>query len=148
MKKTILRAAVLACFVGFFALPANALVCHFGIADTMSFWSGGYSYSGQSPITMTQTDLTWGSFQNIAYPNLAIAWVESFAARDSTHDLLSLVYANEDDTYLSDNVSRYESDVTNGSPDGVAPVPEPCTLILLGSGLGGMLLYRRRCKVR
>lgn len=58
-----------------------------------------------------------------------------------------------DDGTLNVNVSSKEGDfyldystLTVNGDDGTAPVPEPATFILLGSGLAGLAFYRRKRK--
>ena len=71
--------------------------------------------------------------------------------QDTTLDILDFVYPNMDGYLFEGHLRRFADGIENftGENEGsiqlaVAPVPEPATLFLLGSGLGGLLLYRKR----
>lgn len=67
-----------------------------------------------------------------------------FTIRDTPLDILDFVFPNLDNNYFAGHLRRFGEDNEDSIYLAVAPVPEPGTLILIGSGLGGLLLYRRR----
>ena len=50
------------------------------------------------------------------------------------------------DSLLTSSIVEYGSNAAFGTPTGGAPIPEPCTLVLLGTGLLGAGLLGRRKK--
>ena len=67
-----------------------------------------------------------------------------FTIQDKNLDILDFVFPNLDGNYFAGHLRRFGDDNEESIQLAVAPVPEPATLILIGSGLGGILLYRRR----
>lgn len=131
MKTTFLRATLFASVLCLFALPANALV--------YSFQSVAFTFPGYGIANITQTALTWsrGDRVNALEP---VPDPGTFVVRDTALDVISLVDTNTEEVYLSPTAPSGDTQVPL---NGVAPVPEPGTLLLLGSGLCGMLLYRK-----
>jgi hypothetical protein len=82
--------------------------------DVVSFWLGGSLVSG--PIASPVTDT--------GYPN---SWVEVTAGTGLTIDEI-----------------RLGGDYLEGGLDGIEVVPEPSTLALLGLGISGLLISRKR----
>lgn len=66
-------------------------------------------------------------------------WIE-----DSSLEILDFVYPSTADYLFAGHLRRFGDGNEDSIQLAVAPVPEPGTLILIGSGLSGLLLYRRR----
>ena len=67
-----------------------------------------------------------------------------FTIQDTTLDILDFVYPNMDGNIFAGHLRRFGDGNEDSIYLAVAPVPEPGTLILIGSGLAGLLLYRKR----
>lgn len=150
MKKLILKTTILVGALWLFALPANALYYSASAANTMTslnWYRGNIIASPASTWGLTAgnngASLTWVSYLPQQYYSMVGYNGGSFAIRDTTRDIITFVSPFKGWGCPLGDVFRRSCD-EGGSSTGVAPVPEPCTLILLGSGLGGVLLYRRR----
>lgn len=91
--------------------------------------------------TLTDGDTTYepGS------PNLNMAWIDTFDLMAFAGDLLDSASILRIDTVRSDDWWYLDYSELTISDDG-APVPEPSTMLLFGSGLAGLAFYRRKRK--
>jgi hypothetical protein len=67
-----------------------------------------------------------------------------FTVRDTGLDLLDFVYPNAEGNYFAGHLRRFGDGNEESLYLAVAPVPEPATLLLVASGIGGLLFSRRR----
>ncbi len=117
-EKTLLESSIIMNSAGTWNLTMDQNVSSFGIFD--------YDESGTNlPLMLNPLE---------------------FTITDTTFDILDFVYPNMEGNYFAGHLRRFGDGNEDSIYLTVAPVPEPATLILLGSGLGGLLLYRRRSR--
>ena len=93
---------------------------------------GNYGAAGTNAMigaligTLSVTPATYDDWFLIGYETLV------------TLDVDGHIWASVNDTYHQNNTGSFEATV--------APVPEPATVLLLGSGLAGLAFYRRKKK--
>lgn len=152
MKKNILQYFTAAVFLCLMTFPAHALLYDYTTSGIMN--SPGISNGAIVETSLTLFSLnnptyssdsynqTWGRLF-FRFNTTRLTEQPSFAIQDTTHDVLGFVYPDTSGNYFSDQLSQFDERQESPLPTN-APVPEPGTLILIGSGLGGLLLYRKK----
>ncbi len=105
---------------------------------------GSYDIDGD-PISFlwTQTDGITVSLSNITIANPNFTAPEVPVGGDTLTFLLTITeMGTQDLLFATDSVNIFVQDI-NGGP---APVPEPSTMLLLGSGLVGIIAFRKKIK--
>jgi hypothetical protein len=104
------------------------------IDDTSGNYQPNYGLKNKGDLTNLKKDLYWSGTECLAYPGNA--WVFNTTT--------GYQYAGYEGSVGSVGYPVLGLAVRSGQVSEVAPVPEPSTLLLLGGGLAGLVLARRR----
>ncbi|MBM2838873.1 MAG: hypothetical protein HW415_1498 [Deltaproteobacteria bacterium] len=112
----------------------------FAGGDVLDFalWDGTkyYTLSGDAADGTYSVMMTFANQVTVGSPQQPATWPEPYYYNSNiTWTIASTVNTNE-----------FTLNFTNNGNDGIAPVPEPSTLLLLGSGLLGIGLFSRKRK--